>query len=194
MDKKELRKKVIAARASLPEAEVARKSARITESIVALPEYQKALSIMAYVDFRNEVQTGELIKKALQDGKKVAVPYTDLAGKRLIPSLLEDFPGDLVPGTYGILEPPADCLRPVGPEELDLVIVPGVAFDERGNRLGYGGGFYDRFLPRTGEDCVWLAPAFELQLQPGVYAAEHDCPVHIIVTEDRVIECRKNNG
>jgi len=190
MSKSELRKKVIEARMGLSAREVAGKSAAITRAVLGLKEYNRAGTIMAYVDFRNEVQTGEFIRRAMGDGKRVAVPLTDMKGKRLIPSLLVDFPGDLVPGTYGILEPRPECLRPLDPGELDMVIVPGVAFDEAGNRLGYGGGFYDRFLPRTRSGCLWLAPAFELQLRPGVYPGEHDCPVHILVTENRIIDCR----
>lgn len=190
MSKKELRKKVIKERMELSAQEVAGKSAKITRTVLSMEEYRRARSIMAFVDFKNEVQTGELIRAAMADGKRVSVPLTDLKGKRLIPSLLLDFPGDLAPGTYGILEPRPECLRPLDPGELDLVIVPGVAFDEAGNRLGYGGGFYDRFLPLTGEGCTWLAPAFELQIRPSVYPGEHDCPVHVIVTEKRIIKCR----
>jgi 5-formyltetrahydrofolate cyclo-ligase len=190
MSKQELRKEVIQARQKMPAREVSSKSLEIVNALLSLEEYRRAKTIMAYVDFRNEVQTGEFIQRAMGDGKKVSVPLTDLKGKRLIPSLLQDFPGDLVPGTYGILEPGQECLRPLEPGELDMVIVPGVAFDEAGNRLGYGGGFYDRFLPRTPENCVWVAPAFELQLKPDVYPGEHDCPVHILVTEKRIIDCR----
>ncbi|MTI84885.1 MAG: 5-formyltetrahydrofolate cyclo-ligase [Firmicutes bacterium] len=188
MSKKELRKEVIQGRMALSEQEVSSKSNDITRAIINMKEYQQATTIMAYVDFRHEVQTGELIRRALNDGKRLAVPLTDMEGKRLVPSLLKEFPEDLTPGAYGILEPRPECLRPITPGELDLVIVPGVAFDEKGNRLGYGGGFYDRFLPQTGKDCIWLAPAFELQLHDNVYPDQHDCPVHILVTEDRIIK------
>lgn len=193
MSKKELRKNIINQRLALSAPEVAEKSAAIARGILNLKEYRLAKTIMAYVDFRNEVQTGEFIEKAMADGKRVAVPLTDIRGKRLIPSLLVDFPGDLAPGLYGIPEPKEDCLRPLDPKELDMVIVPGVAFDKKGNRLGYGGGFYDRFLPRTRTGCLWLSPAYELQIQPGVYPGEHDIPVHVIVTEKNVIKCRNQH-
>ena len=172
---------------SLSAAEVAEKSTCILERIKALREYRQTGVLMAYVDFRNEVQTGALISGSLAAGKQVAVPVTDIANRRLTPSRLEDYPGDLIPGAWGILEPRQECLRPVEPALLDLVIVPGVAFDLIGNRLGYGGGFYDRFLPRCRPDTVYLALAFELQIRADVYPGEHDCPVHILVTEDRVI-------
>ncbi|MQL50706.1 5-formyltetrahydrofolate cyclo-ligase [Desulfofundulus thermobenzoicus] len=191
MGKGELRKDVLKARGSLSPVEVAEKSKRILTRVLSLEEFHRAKTLMAYVDFRNEVKTGDLIVESMARGKRVAVPLTDVAGKRLVPSLLLDFPGDLAPGTWGILEPRPECLRPLEPQELDLVVVPGVAFDRQGNRLGYGGGFYDRFLPQTGPDTVWLAPAFEVQVVPEVYHGPHDCPVHILVTEERVVYARR---
>ncbi|MHB1043297.1 MAG: 5-formyltetrahydrofolate cyclo-ligase [Eubacteriales bacterium] len=187
MSKSELRKIVVKERNTLSSSLVTQKSANITEKIMDLEEYRRAGTIMVYIDFRNEVETGGLIRAALADGKRVVVPVTDIPGKKLTPSRLLSYPGDLAPGAWGILEPRPEFLRPVSPEEIDLVVVPGVAFDGKGNRLGYGGGFYDRFLPRTRQGAAYLAPAFELQVKPDVYPGEHDCPVHILVTEERVI-------
>ncbi len=170
-------------------AEVAGKSARIMEQFLDMDEYRRCNTIMFYVSFGNEVQTGELIIKALTGGKRVAVPATDVAGRRLTPSLLTDFPGDLQPGSWGIPEPRHQCLRPLDPGELDMVVVPGVAFATDGNRLGHGYGFYDRFLPRAKPGAVFIAPAFELQIKPNVYSDRHDIPVHYIITEERLIKC-----
>ena len=78
-------------------------------------------------------------------------------------------------------------MQPVEPKEIDLVIVPGVAFDIRGNRLGYGGGFYDRFLPNTRKNTTLVALAYELQVSSDVYRAEHDVPIHILITEERLL-------
>jgi 5-formyltetrahydrofolate cyclo-ligase len=182
---------VLKARDALSPAAAAEKSARIVERLLGMDEYRRASTIMAYLDFRSEVRTGKLVEQAMADGKRVAVPVTDVAGRRLTPSLLEDFPGDLQPGAWGIPEPGPGRLRPLDPLELDLVIVPGVAFDGEGNRLGYGGGFYDRFLPRTGPGTVFVALAFELQIRPGVNPGAHDVPVHYIITEDRLIKTNK---
>lgn len=190
MTKNELRKDIIAGRNALSEREVTEKSKKITKRIMELMEYQNARTIMAYIDFRNEVQTESLIQDALRRSKRVAVPITDIVNKKLIPSLLKNYPGDLAPGTWGILEPKPECVQPVDPGEIDLVIVPGVAFDTMGNRLGYGGGFYDRFLPRTRRDTIFLSPAFELQVKPCVYPGEHDIPIHLLVTEDRIFDFR----
>ncbi|MCF8010352.1 MAG: 5-formyltetrahydrofolate cyclo-ligase [Clostridiales bacterium] len=189
MSKKKLRKEVLGERGALGEQSLADKSSDITSNILKMKEYQRAETIMVYVDFRNEVQTGEFIQAAMSAGKKIAVPLTDIENKRLIPSELKNYPGDLVPGAYGIPEPASDCLRPIEPADFDMILIPGVAFDEEGNRLGYGGGFYDRFLLNTRKDCIWLAPAYELQLKPCVYPDKHDCPVHFIVTEKKILKC-----
>ncbi|WP_027364163.1 5-formyltetrahydrofolate cyclo-ligase [Desulfotruncus alcoholivorax] len=190
MSKNELRNNVIAKRNTLSTQEIEQKSQAIIKKLFTLPEYQNANTIMAYIDFRNEVQTSGIIKDALTNGKKIAVPVTDIKNKKLTPSLLHDFPGDLAPGAWGILEPRPECVRPVDPEQIDLVLIPGVAFDNVGNRLGYGGGFYDRFLLRTRKDVILLALAFELQIQPNVYHEKHDIPIQLLVTEERIMDFR----
>lgn len=190
MMKKELRKEIIAARMSQSDEVVAEKSALIIDKVKHLPEFQKADLVMFYLDFRKEVATGELIKYALDNGKRVVIPITDTKNIRLIPSELRDFPDDLTSGTWGILEPKPDRVRPVDAGEIDFVIVPGVSFDDKGNRLGYGGGFYDRFLRQLKPDASFAALAFEMQMKDDVCPEPHDYPVHYVVTEDRVIKCR----
>lgn len=185
--KKALRRAVLAARQALDEVTIRQKSAAICRRLMALPVWEKARNLMAYVDFRGEVATDLLIRQALAGGKAVAAPVTVISEKKLIPVVLERYPEDLREGAWGIREPDAQRGRRLLPEELDLVIVPGVAYDIKGNRLGYGGGFYDRFLPRTRPDTVFVAPAYELQIREHCYPGPHDCPVDIIVTEERVI-------
>jgi len=185
---------VLKARQSLTPAAVAGKSALILQKLLVLKEYRQAAALMVYLDFRNEVQTGALVADALDRGKRVAVPVTDVPNRRLIASLLLHYPDDLAPGAWGILEPKPECVRPLEPAALDLVIVPGVAFDLAGNRLGYGGGFYDRFLPCTRPDTVFVSLAFELQIRLDVYPGEHDCPVHYLITEDRLIDTGRAPG
>ncbi|AGL01573.1 5-formyltetrahydrofolate cyclo-ligase [Desulfoscipio gibsoniae] len=190
MSKNELRKNVIAGRNAMPLHQIEATSAAIADKVLALPEYIRATTVMAYVDFRNEVQTAFINKSILQQGKRLVVPITDVANKKLIPSQVIHFPNDLTPGTWGILEPKPECVRPVEPGEIDLVIIPGVAFDTAGNRLGYGGGFYDRFLLRIRKDATLVSLAFELQVRPNVYPGEYDVPIHILITEDRVLDFR----
>jgi len=190
-NKREIRKETLKARLALSAQEVARRSAIILARLQTLEEYRRAVFLMTYVDIRNEVQTDGLIQASLALGKQVAVPLTDVPARKLKPSLLLNFPEDLAPGPWGILEPAAGCFRPVEIQKIDLVIVPGVAFDERGNRVGYGGGFYDRFLPQTRPDTFWVAPAYELQIKPEIRPGPDDCPVHCLVTEKRVIYTTK---
>jgi 5-formyltetrahydrofolate cyclo-ligase len=189
MAKNELRKKVLALRKSLSLKEAEEKSTLVLTNLLTLPAYRHAGTLMTYVDFQNEVGTKELIGESLKRGKRVTVPFTDVANCRLIPSLLKRSWAELVPGTWGILEPAPDRLHPLKPEDLDLVVVPGIAFDFKGNRLGYGGGFYDRFLPQTRPDTVILALAFEFQVYPEICNRPHDYRMHFIVTEKRIIKC-----
>ncbi|KAF1085370.1 putative 5-formyltetrahydrofolate cyclo-ligase [Sporotomaculum syntrophicum] len=192
MSKLELRKQVIAQRNTLTKQNLQDLSTAIVTKFLDLPEYRQAATVMAYADFRNEVQTAQILENTLRQNKRLVLPVTDVSHKKLIPSQVLHYPQDLTPGTWGILEPSSQCMRPVDPREIDLVIVPGVAFDTMGNRLGYGGGFYDRFLPCTSENTTLVALAFELQVRSDVYPGEHDVPVHILVTEERVLHFRNN--
>ncbi len=184
-----LRQKMRAARDAQSAAEIAEKSARIAERVLTHPAYRRASAVVCYASFGSEVRTEALIEDALAAGKVVAVPFC-LPGRRLLPSLVRDFPKDLAPGRYGVPEPKPECLRPASPADFDLIVVPGVAFDWRGYRLGYGAGYYDRFLRETRPGAVFLGLAFELQVVEDVQPEPHDVPVHFIVTEERTIACR----
>ncbi|AVX21363.1 MAG: 5-formyltetrahydrofolate cyclo-ligase [Bacillota bacterium] len=184
--KKELRRQVLAARQNLTPEEVGEKSRQIIAALLDLPEIKAAETVMAYMDFRQEVETGPLLQELLRLGKRVVLPVTDVENKVLLLYQIQDLERDIEPGVWGIRQPKTILPRLV-PTELDVVIVPGVAFDYRGYRLGYGGGFYDRFLPQTRPDCRWLAPIFELQLVPDVHPEAHDCRMHRLVTEERTL-------
>jgi 5-formyltetrahydrofolate cyclo-ligase len=189
--KKSLRKDVLTKRQALSPQEVGQKSDNIHKRLFQLKYFQDARVIMVYVDFRNEVKTTAIITNALNQGKRVVIPVCRDGGQ-LIPAEVYQFPEDLEPGTWGILEPKPGRLRPVEPGEIELVLVPGVAFDQRGNRLGYGAGYYDRFLAKTSPTATSIALAYELQAVEDVFPVEHDMPVHYILTEDRLILCRDN--
>jgi 5-formyltetrahydrofolate cyclo-ligase len=153
-----------------------------------LPAWQQAGTIMSYVSFGSEVATPPLITAALAAGKRVAVPFCVREGRRLIASEVLAFPDDLQPGTLGILEPRPESLRPLAPELIDLVIVPGVAFDRAGNRLGYGAGYYDRFLATLKPGAVTAGLAFAKQIVASVYPEAHDRPVDMVITETEIIK------
>lgn len=180
--KKELRKKVLAARDKLLPRQRAAKSREIEERLFSLPEFKAARTVMFFASFRSEVDTGPMIRRALTFGKRVVLPK--VTGAELALHEIADFDNDVAPGAWGIPEP--DESRPVMLDELDMIIVPGAAFDEQGNRLGYGAGFYDKLLPVFRKTTVALA--FELQIVPSVPAEIHDIPIQKIVTDRRVIE------
>ncbi len=136
---------------------------------------------MFFASFRSEVETGPMIRHALASGKRVILPK--VSGKELALFEIRDLDKDVAPGAWDIPEPVTS--HPAELAEIDLIITPGAAFDERGNRLGYGAGFYDRILSAfTG---TTIALAFEAQIVPEVPTDEHDIPVKKIVTEKRVI-------
>jgi 5-formyltetrahydrofolate cyclo-ligase len=183
-----LRKTILAARDRLTEAEIAARSEAIAHRLLALPELESSGTICIYVSFRSEVRTLPLIRTLLAREKRVVVPLTRIKEKRLDLISLSDPDQDLVPGYCNIPEPRRELLpqRLVEPEQLDLVVLPGSVFDERGGRFGYGGGYYDRLLagiPRA----TRVALAFEMQMVGSLPLAEHDQLLDRIVTEKRVI-------
>lgn len=190
--KKELRKKILALRDTLPLEERGKKSKSIHSRLFSLPEFVTAKTLAFYVSFKSEVLTGTMIREALSLGKAVVVPITDLANRRLKLSRIVDYTADLAPGTWGILEPKPDRIRLMSLKEVDLIITPGAAFDQKGYRMGYGGGFYDSLLKSVQERRPSVALAFELQMVEEVpVESGHDEPVEIIITEERVIRCKK---
>ena len=189
--KKQLRQAVLQQRDLLTAAEIEAHSESIKEKLFSLPEYQAAQTIMFFLNFGKEVMTLKMLPQALKQGKRVVVPKTVPKEKRVILSEIYDIEKDLAPGLWQIPEPKEDSLRPVAPQEIDFVVVPGVAFDLSGNRLGYGGGYYDRFFPQLRPGVPLVALTFELQLVEQVPVDSWDRQVDLIITEKRIIDCRK---
>ncbi|WP_131917809.1 5-formyltetrahydrofolate cyclo-ligase [Heliophilum fasciatum] len=183
--KKELRQQMLERREQMPAHDVAHKSEAIYRRLVELPAFQEAKSVMIYVDFRGEVMTGALIARALKDNKQVAVPFCR-PGNLLWAVTIDRFPDDLAPGRWGILEPRAERQVPIAPALLDLVIVPALALDRQGYRLGYGAGYYDRFLPALRQDAWTIALAYQWQIVDHVPCDGHDVPLKAIVTEQQL--------
>jgi 5-formyltetrahydrofolate cyclo-ligase len=182
--KKILRKQILAARDSLTAEERRKKSGEIEARLFLLPEFKAAQAVMFFASFRSEVETGPMIRRALAYGKRVILPK--VKGKELALFEIKDFDKDVSPGAWGIPEPFES--RPAGLNDIDLIVVPGAAFDHRGSRVGYGAGYYDKIL--AGYHGVTVALAFEEQIVPDVPAASHDVPVRKIVTEKRIIEAK----
>ena len=188
--KDKLRKDFLYKRDQLSKEEILKKSKKITSLLTKLPEFKKAKTIMVFVSFKSEVFTHELIKECLKKGKRVAVPITNFKDKTMEASELKDFDNELVRTGLGLYSLKKEFLRVIPKSELDLVLVPGAVFDEKGNRLGMGLGYYDRFLQEVNERIPLIALLFELQLVKELPCEAHDIPVHKIVTEKRVIECK----
>lgn len=142
---------------------------------------------MLYVSTNKEVDTREIIQKALQEGKQVIVPLTRKKKRRIVPCLLKSW-GDLAPGNYGILEPQKAQSFPLA--DIELVIVPGVAFDREGRRLGRGKGYYDRFLAHLSPTIPRIGLAFQTQMVEKVPIQGSDIPVDVIITETGVWRTR----
>jgi 5-formyltetrahydrofolate cyclo-ligase len=187
--KKELRAKVQELRDKLDPEQRKSLSATVAENLWSIPEFVAAETVLFFISFRSEVDTVPMIRRALDGRKVVCLPSTDTGSKGMVASRIINLDGDLQMGNYDILEPKPECLRPVSPEKIEVVLMPGVAFDLTGGRLGYGGGYYDRFLEKCSPQCRLIALAFELQIVEHVPCADHDARIHKIVTEKRVIDC-----
>lgn len=164
----------------------------IIAALVDLPEYRRAESPVLYVDVRDEVRTQPLVAEQLAAGRSAVVPFCQGDELRLCRI---DSMDQLATGAYGILEPTGalqnDEARRVeianaGPGRVDLIVLPGVAFDRRGYRLGHGFGYYDRLLAQAASDVKLVALAFDCQIFDNVPHEPHDIPVDVIVTESAV--------
>ncbi len=186
--KVEFRRRALAARDALPGAERALLSVAVCARAAALPELDKAGTVMLFAAFRSEVDTEPLVSWALEQGKTVCLPRV-LRPRHMAAYRIADPAADLVPSAWGVPEP-REGLEEVPPERMDVVVVPGAAFDAAGGRCGYGGGFYDSYLPRTRPGIPWVALAFEAQLVDELPCEPHDLAVGSVVTEARVIRTR----
>lgn len=194
--KRALRQEILARRNALPAADNAALSARVVANALSLPVLEEAEVVLLFASFGSEVRTAGLIAQCLANGQDVVLPRVRREDRRLDLYRIESPERDLEPGTWGIPEPvPGRCVE-VMPRDLDFIFAPGVAFDLHGNRLGYGGGFYDRLLAQVRRELLHeglAALGFELQLVDTVPHKPKDVPVPLIVTESRVIATERGN-
>ena len=180
-----LRRAVLLRRDALPEGERALLSARIVVAILDLPTYRNADTVLAYASFGTELQTDELLRRVLDDGRALVLPRVERGGLGLY--VVRDLARDLSPGTWGIREPEPDRCPPADAVGVGFALIPGVAFDRRARRLGYGGGFYDRLLAcGLSEGTPLVSGAFEVQIVDEVPTDPHDAPVDFVVTERNI--------
>jgi len=174
VEKNKIRKKIFKKLKLQEEEQKIKKSKAVEAELFKRSEFISAKTVMFYVSDNYEVQTRAIIKQALNMGKVVVVPATDAKQKRLIPCEIQDLDRQLVKGPYGIYQPKAECMRKFPTSKIDLVLVPGVAFDRGGNRLGRGAGYYDRFLKKLPRKTALLGLAFDFQVLESVPTLSHD--------------------
>ena len=164
----------------------------ITEQLWAFEPLRKAQTIFVYVNFRSEPETLPLIERCLAEKKKIAVPLT-VPGSHMLACLVTDPAGELHPGYCKIPEPDPKVSPPVKGSDIDVVLLPGSAFDLRGGRLGYGGGYYDRFLAQDAPQALRIGIAFETQVIEELPLMPHDVPLHLLATEERLLDFRNKS-
>ncbi|NLM06414.1 MAG: 5-formyltetrahydrofolate cyclo-ligase [Tissierellia bacterium] len=185
MDKKTIREKILTERDTLNATKIHAFSANITKFLLASNEYKTAKNIFIFINFGSEVITKDIILDAFKENKTVAIPFTYNKPRKMIASKISSL-DELVEGKYGILSVDENKIIEVPKEEIDLVIVPSVAFDREGYRVGYGGGYYDRFLediPKVKK----IGIAFDLQIVNEVPRESFDISVDKVITEKEII-------
>lgn len=182
MDKKVIRELVLRKLKGQREELKHKKSLAIKKKLFSQRLFLQADTIMFYIAKDEEVDTKDMIKDVLKMGKKVVVPVTLVKEKKIIPSRLEDFDKELSKGPYGIYQPKKQFIRKVLLKTIDLIIVPGVAFDNSGNRLGRGGGYFDRFLGKLKKyDIPMIGLAFKCQILKKLPVLSHDIPMSKLI-------------
>jgi 5-formyltetrahydrofolate cyclo-ligase len=185
--KDNLRKKMLNERKSMEIHNVNASSNKIIGTILELPEFANCKNIMLYLSFSKEVDTYPLAKWCLDNGKTVITPYCVQSKREIIPYEINNLTNDLTKSTFGVMEPKHDLLKKVNIEDIDLIIVPGVVFDEHCNRIGFGAGYYDRFLSKKLENTPAIGIAYDYQIIDQIPTGEYDVPLDFIITEKRII-------
>ena len=157
----------------------------IQNQILELPPWRQAETVMLYVHMPHEVATDKLLEQLRQAGRSCVVPKCQ--GGQIIPCRIDDPESDLAMTPWGVREPWREPLRVVELEELDFVLVPGVAFDRQGNRIGYGRGYYDRFLARLAARTYVLGVGYGWQIVAGCPVEGWDCGVPRVLTEEGMV-------
>ena len=184
-----IRKQVLCIRNKLSDNEVQSLSERVFTNLIKNSFFESSFHVMVYLDFRHEVKTDAVINHCLGKGKKVYIPICIPETHEISISRLTSLE-ELQSGHFGIREPKLSNIRLSDSSLIDLVLVPGVAFDANGNRIGFGAGYYDRFLKRLKAGAVKAALAYSFQLADHIPSDEYDIPVDYIVTEKGTISCK----
>lgn len=185
--KNQLKESMLKKRNSLLKEEIIEKSRKIGQNLFNLEHYKSSKTVMFFVSFDSEAHTHEIIKEALTN-KTVLIPK--VVHHEIEPSLIIDF-DNLIPGKFGILEP-IETMK-IAYKNIDLVLVPGIVFDKEGHRIGYGFGYYDKFLAKVPK-AIKIGLAFDFQVIGKIPREMHDAPVDLIVTDERIIRCKRSSN
>lgn len=177
-----LRREVIAARDALPPTQRQRAAAEITGQLLSLDAYRTARCVLAYMSFGSELDTTPFVSAVLAAGKILCLPRVDRATRALALHCVVNPAAELREGAWGIREPDPRCPAP-DLAQIDFVLLPGVAFTPRCDRLGYGGGFYDRLIPQFAQRPPLVAAAFALQIRESIPLETTDQRVDVVLTE-----------
>ncbi len=186
MIKGDIREDTIELRNSLTIEELEEYSFEISKKVIESKVYKEAKSIFIYISFGSEVETRNIIEDAFITGKRVYVPKTNKKLKEMIAVEINNF-NNMTVDKWGILEPATVDNNNIG-KTFDLIIVPGVAFDRNGNRIGYGGGYYDKYINNLRDKHKLLALAYNVQIVNNIESEIHDIIIDYIVTENEFID------
>lgn len=188
--KQSIRQRIRAERGQLPADIRAAHSAAIVDRLLQLPEYRQAETVLGYMNFGAEFASELWAERTLAEGKRLVLPKVNHHTNHLDLYFVEDFENQLAQGLWGIREPVVErCERLNALNEVEFVLLPGVAFTREGARLGYGGGFYDKLLARMPHRPALVAAAFSLQIVEQLPQEATDIKVERIVTEQETISC-----
>jgi 5-formyltetrahydrofolate cyclo-ligase len=188
--KQSLRTDVLKARAMLDAEFVRAKSRKIAHALMLTREFQASRNLLIYLSLPQEVQTDEIIAAALASGKTVHVPLVCKEDENLQITVLESLDVPCKRGELGVREPEEKHRRLVDPGVVDLVVTPGLVFDKKGGRVGYGGGYFDRLFRHLSQNVRRIALAFDFQVVDKVPQTAGDAPMHMLITEERTLPCR----
>ena len=192
MDKAELRRKLMDCLLAMPSEQRSERSRKACRNLVSTEQFQGASTIMMFLSLPHEVDTSEAILHAWQLGKAVAVPKISWQQRHMIPVRINSLETGFSTGASGLRNPISGL--PVPFEEIDLVVTPALGFDKKGNRLGRGGSYYDRFFANDELKADRCGFAFAEQLLDSIPVTEHDEPVEIIVTDEEIIYLDNQKG
>lgn len=192
MEKAELRRQLRNCLLAIPDAVRKAKSRKACQNLIATDQFQHASIIMMYLSLPHEVDTAEAILHAWQLGKTVAVPKISWQQRHMIPVRINSLETGFSTGVWGLKNPTAGVPIPFG--QIDLVVTPALGYDRRGNRLGRGGSFYDRFFANKDVSASRCGFAFAEQVVDSIPVTDSDEPVHFLVTDEGVIHCDERKG